>query len=535
MDKNLCVTLAQLDFKVGAIDENVQMHIEAAHEAKTQHHSELIIFPELSITGYPPEDLLLRPDFIEQAYHGLEKILADIRDIYCIVGLPVKVGDNLYNSCYVLYNGEIIGRYAKHYLPNYAIFEEARYFTPGKKACTFNIKNIKFGLIICEDAWFTPPMQNTVSEGAEIILIPNASPFATNKFERRLGMLNERSAENHLPMIYVNTIGGQDELIFDGSSMAVNSSGQLCYFSGMFNKGIFPMQIKNAEPVATKTASIPSEIERIYQALVIATRDYLQKNNFKGALIGVSGGIDSALTTTIAVDAIGKEHIEAVLMPSGFTAEISMQDGLKLVENLGIKHRIIPIDESYTAFVNSLQLTDQETGVTKQNLQARCRAVILMALSNETNQLVLTTGNRSELATGYCTLYGDMAGGFAVLKDIPKMMVYALAKYRNSISPVIPERTITRPPTAELAPNQLDQDALPPYPILDEILYLYLNEERSKQDIIAKGFDAATVEKIITLIHRNEYKRRQAAIGPRINLKAFGKDRRYPITSGYKG
>lgn len=536
MNDHFCLAIAQLDFKVGAILENVTAHIEAACQARDEMGAKLIVFPELSLTGYPPEDLLLRQDFIEKAHHALNHLKKQVQGIAMVVGLPTQKNGDLYNTACVIQEGNIIARYDKHFLPNYAVFDEARYFTPGTESCVFQIDDYKFGLIICEDTWFDAPMQLAKEHGAEIMIVPNASPYATNKMTRRLAMLQERTHQNKLPIVYVNQVGGQDELIFDGSSMVVNAENEICFFAGSFNKGTFAMHFNQKKPhIDTEIKPFPTLMESIYEGLQIAMRDYIQKNGFKGALLGVSGGIDSALTAAIAVDAIGKENVLGVLMPSKFTSKASMDDGMQLVTNLSISHRIIPIDETYQSFLRTLELQEEKVDVTKQNIQARCRAVLLMAISNETNQLLLSTGNRSELATGYCTLYGDMAGGFAVLKDIPKTMVYELAKYRNSISPVIPEHTITRPPTAELAPDQLDQDTLPPYPVLDEILYFYLNEEQSVDDIVKKGFDEALVKRIIGMVHKNEYKRRQGAVGPRINLKAFGKDRRFPITHGFKG
>jgi NAD+ synthase (glutamine-hydrolysing) len=534
MKKKLNIVLAQLNLHVGNIQGNLIKLINAAEKARDALSADIIVFPELSITGYPPEDLLFRKAFINAAEKSLEQFKERVRDIYCVMGHPLVIENKLFNACSVIYNGEVLGCYLKQYLPNYSIFDEYRYFTPGSKPCIVSIKNIPVGITICEDLWHDEPIKQAKEAGARLILSPNASPFEIDKHEQREKILEDRAKESDLPIIYVNCTGGQDELVFDGGSMAINSEGKMCQHAGFFNETLFPVEcvIENDDiHLETQPFVLPSKEELIYQALVLGVHDYVEKNQFPGVLVGVSGGIDSALVLAIAVDALGKDRVNAIIMPSRYTSEMSMEDALTLSNNLAIHHEIISIEPAFTSFLASLQL--KESGITEENIQSRCRGTLIMAISNQTGKIVLTTGNRSEMTVGYATLYGDMAGGLDVLKDIPKTLVYQLAEYRNRIKKVIPQRIIDRPPTAELAPNQKDEDSLPPYPILDKILHLYLNEELSTADIIAQGFDSTVVVKVIQLIHKSEYKRRQAPIGIRVNHKAFGRDRRYPITSGF--
>ncbi len=538
MTKKLRVVIAQLNLTVGDIQGNLAKHIHAAKSARDTLKGEVIVFPELSLTGYPPEDLLLRKSFIEEANAALNTLKKEVEGIYCIVGHPHATSQGLFNSCSVLYNQTIVGRYAKQHLPNYGVFDECRYFVPGNSPCVVPINGISVGIIICEDIWFPGPTQQIANHGARLILVPNASPFEIDKHEQRHVTLAKRAKAANLPIVYVNTIGGQDDLIFDGGSMVIDQHGKICQYAGFCQENLLAVdiEISSTSTVIQETAfTLPNAEQRVYDALVLSVRDYVEKNHFPGALIGVSGGIDSALTLAIAVDALGKEKVHAVMLPSRYTSDMSMEDGLALIQNLGVTHDIISIEPAFEAFLQSSApaFHTQETDTTEENLQARCRGTMMMALSNKTGKIVLTTGNRSEMAVGYATLYGDMAGGFAVLKDVPKTLVTRLAQLRNQTHPVIPHRTLTRAPTAELAPNQKDEDSLPPYDMLDKILALYLNQEQSADAIIEQGFDRAIVEKVIQLVKRNEYKRHQAAVGPRINHKAFGRDRRYPITSGY--
>ncbi|EKD54832.1 MAG: hypothetical protein ACD_60C00041G0023 [uncultured bacterium] len=539
MAKKLRIVLAQLNLTVGDIQGNLKQLMDAAISARDSLSADVIVFPELSITGYPPEDLLFRKSFIDDANEALNTFKNKIENIYCVIGHPHATSQGLFNSCSVIYNGTIIGRYAKQFLPNYGIFDECRYFTAGNSSCIVPIHGIPVGIMICEDLWHPSPAQQLANQGARLILIPNASPFEIAKHEQRHLVLAKRAKSANIPLLYVNCVGGQDELIFDGGSMAIDPEGNICQHAGFLSEALLPVDITISSTEAhleSAIVTLPSEDERIYNALVLGVHDYIQKNHFKGALVGVSGGIDSALTLAIAVDALGKDKVHAVIMPSRYTSKQSIEDSLALIKNLGVQYDTLSIEPVFKEFLESLAkpFAKKESDVTEENIQARCRGVFLMALSNKFGKIVLTTGNRSEMAVGYATLYGDMAGGLAVLKDILKTTVYRLAHFRNQRDFVIPETTLTRAPTAELAPNQTDQDSLPPYDILDKILELYLNQEQSLEAIIALGFDRDIVTKVVNLIHKNEYKRRQAPIGIRINHKAFSRDRRYPITSGYK-
>ena len=498
MPKKLRIILAQLNLLVGDISGNLDKLIGAAKTARDELSADVIVFPELSITGYPPEDLLLRQSFLNAATESLYEFKEKVQDIYCVVGHPYSTEQGLFNACSVIYNGTFLGRCAKQYLPNYGVFDEDRYFISGTETCVVPILDIPVGIMICEDLWFDPPIKRAVQEGARLILAPNASPFEIYKHERRQTMLKKNALSSQVPIVYTNCVGGQDELVFDGGSMIVDASGTICQHAGFFNETLLPVDIeieKSEAKINSAAIVLPSKDEQIYRALITGLRDYVHKNHFESVLVGVSGGIDSALTLALAVDALGKEHVKAIIMPSRYTAEISMEDAIALVNALNVSHEIISIEPTYTALQNTLQshLTTEETDITQQNLQARCRGIILMAISNQTGSMVLSTSNRSELAVGYATLYGDMVGGLAVLKDVPKTMVYRLAAYRNQINPVIPQRIIDRAPTAELAPNQKDEDTLPAYPILDKILELYLDQEQGLDDIIAQEIGRAHV------------------------------------------
>jgi len=535
----LRIVLTQQNFFVGDIQGNLDKMINAAKSARDILKADVIVFPELCLTGYPPEDLLLRNAFICEAKEALDEFQSKIKDIYCIVSYPKSTQMGLTNTCSVIYNNTIIGSYAKQCLPNYGVFDEYRYFVPGKSTCVVPIHDIPVGILICEDIWHLQPIRDAKEKGARIIIVPNASPFESDKHEKRVKMLSNRSTRNNLAIVYVNCVGGQDELIFDGDSMVIDTEGVICQHAGFFNENLLPFDIEvndNNISIQKSQFSVPHEEEMVYEALKLGLKEYLDKNHFKGALIGLSGGIDSALTLCIACDALGKENVHAILMPSRYTADFSNEDAITLANNLGVRYEMISIEPIFNTFLETLKplFAKKTQGVTEENLQSRIRGMILMAISNKTGYIVLTTGNRSELATGYSTLYGDMAGGFAVLKDIPKTLIYRLAHFRNSIKTVIPNRIITRPPTAELRPDQKDEDTLPPYAILDHILELYLNQELSIEEIIEKGFEETTVKKVIEMIHKNEYKRRQLPVGIRINNKAFGRDRRYPVSSGSK-
>lgn len=540
MTKTLRIALAQLNPVVGDIAGNLTKHINAAIHARDELKADLIVFPELGLTGYPPEDLLLRPSFLEEAHAALQTFTDQIKNIHCLISHPHVADHKTYNASSLIYNGNVLSRYAKQYLPNYGVFDEKRYFTAGSTPSVALINGVAVSIIICEDLWEEAPVHQAASLGARIILSPNASPFETNKHERRVETFAKRAKAHGTAIVYVNQVGAQDGLVFDGGSMVMNTEGHVVQCAGFFKENIHLCEIETTSThinIPTQSFHLPSLAEKTYDALVLGLRDYVEKNKFKGVLIGLSGGIDSALTAAIAVDALGKDRVHTVFMPSQFSADISFEDAELTAKKLHISFESIAIKSLYDEFLKQLApvFKDKKTDVTEENLQARIRAVLLMAISNKLGYLVLTTGNRSELAVGYCTIYGDMAGGYAPINDVFKTSVYDLARYRNTLSSVIPERTLTRAPSAELAPNQTDQDSLPPYEVLDKILMLYLNESLSISQIIEHGFDADTVNRIVTLVHHNEYKRAQAAIGTHIQHKSFGKDWRYPLTSGFKG
>ena len=535
----LRVAMAQLNLLVGDIPGNTEKMIVAAREARDRWRADAIVFPELTVTGYPPEDLLLRPGFVGQVEPAMRRLCAEIQGITAIVGYPAATPEGLRNSAAVIADGGIRAVYHKQCLPNYSVFDEKRYFVAGTEPLVFELKGARVGVTICEDIWQVGPARQAAEAGAQLLLNLNASPFHAGKSRLRLEILRQRAIETGLPILYVNLVGGQDELVFDGDSQVVDGRGELTQRAPLCAEGLYPVDFSvgaTLEPRPGEIASEPAEEAAIYQAIVLGVRDYVNKNGFPGAVLGLSGGIDSALTLAIAADALGPERVEAVLMPSRYTAEMSNSDAEREARALGVKHHLMPIEPAFESFLGILQpvLAGLPPDSTEENIQARCRGVILMAISNKTGKLVLTTGNKSETAVGYSTLYGDMAGGFAPIKDVLKTMVYRLAAYRNNLSPVIPQRVLDRPPSAELRPDQTDQDSLPPYDLLDAILQGYVEEDRSVEELVATGFDRATVERVARLVIVNEYKRRQAAPGVRITPRAFGRDRRYPITSGFR-
>ena len=533
------IALVQINPLLGDLAGNAQLIHKAALDAYSQG-AKLVVTPELSLTGYPPEDLLLRPAFIEAAQAQLELLtqaLAQYSDLTVIVGHPKQTSQGLQNFASVLRNGKVIAGYAKQELPNHEVFDEVRYFVPGNQACVFECKGIRYGLILCEDAWHTGPAQQAYTAGAQILLVPNASPYHLKKEALRIEVLQGHIAQTRMPLVYVNAVGGQDELVFDGGSFALNSKGELVMAMPQFEIGLGLVAVTAAGDLEKGLITPSQSVEaQAYQALVLGVRDYVTKNRFPGVIIGLSGGVDSALVLAIAVDALGADKVRTVMMASRYTADISWIDAREMAENLGVQYDEIPISGPVDALEASL--ADQFKGLTvdatEENIQARVRGTLLMAISNKTGRLVLTTGNKSEMAVGYCTLYGDMAGGFAVIKDIAKTLVYRLCAYRNSIAPVIPERILTRAPSAELRPDQKDQDSLPSYEVLDGIVERYMEQNQSIAQIIAAGFDAESVEKVTRLIKLNEYKRRQAPPGVRVTTRAFGRDWRYPITSEFR-
>ncbi|MBE03221.1 NAD+ synthase [uncultured Marinobacter sp.] len=537
--QRLKVVMAQLDFLVGDIPGNTDKVIEAAHRAWRDHQADVVVFPELCLTGYPPEDLLLRPSLDLRVQEALERLQGAGLEPTLIIGVPLRDGGLLYNAAVVLERGVITGRYFKRFPPNYQVFDEKRYFAEGRDTFLTTIRGIPVGITVCEDIWKDGPVEDCAAAGARLLLNLNASPYDTDKQARRKALLERKSRENAISIVYVNLVGGQDELVFDGGSMVYDHSGALRVEAPQFREGLYPVEFlceHHCQPISQPLPEPLSLEAGVYQALVTGVRDYVNKNGFRSVVLGLSGGIDSAVTLAVAVDALGKERVRAVMMPFRYTSSMSLEDAEAEARALGVQYDVFSIEPMYDAFMATLAEPFQGTtpDTTEENLQARLRGVLLMSLSNKFGSLVLTTGNKSEMAVGYSTLYGDMAGGFDVLKDVPKTLVFRLARYRNTLSPVIPERVITRPPSAELAPGQKDEDSLPSYDILDRILNLYVERDFSAEAIIAEGFERKDVERVIRLVDVNEYKRRQAPIGVRITERGFGKDRRYPITNGWK-
>ncbi|MGV6806293.1 MAG: NAD+ synthase [bacterium] len=535
----LHLALAQINPLVGDIEGNTNLIVRQIQLARDELGADLLLCPELVVTGYPPEDLLLRPSIEQRVSKALDVIAAESKGIAVVVGYPgVRVGA-MKNLAGVFADGQKVAEYAKQCLPNYQVFDEKRYFRTGDESAVFEHKGVKFGLTVCEDIWHEQPVKQAVGNGAQVILNLNASPFHRGKQQERLGVLRQRAKENAVPIVYVNMVGGQDELVFDGGSMVVSAAGELTFQAPMFETDVYSSILDisaTPEPVIGDIEPELPLIPSVYQALVMGVRDYVNKNRFKGVVLGLSGGIDSALTLAVAVDALGAERVEAVMMPFKYTSQMSKDDAAEEARLLGVPYQSISIEKIYSAFTDALagEFEGLEADKTEENIQARSRGVLLMAISNKKGYLVLTTGNKSEMAVGYATLYGDMAGGFDVLKDVPKTMVFELCRYRNTLSPVIPESVITRPPSAELAPDQVDEDSLPPYPVLDQILALYIEEDLSADAIVAQGFDRDDVYHVLRMVDINEYKRRQAPIGVRITKRGFGRDRRYPVTNGWK-
>ena len=537
MNNPVRVAMVQDNFLVGDIKGNADKLIRLAHLAADKG-ADLAVFPELALVGYPPEDLLHRPGFIAQTEAELERIQDEIRNIDVVLGLPVLSDGQLYNAAVWLRKGECIASYHKQALPNYSVFDEVRYFAQGSEPVVVELKGVSFGLAICEDAWEKQPIADAKAAGAQVLLVINASPFHIGKYEERVQVLQQRARENQCPVLYLNMVGGQDELVFDGESLVVDHRGEVLLRAAAFETAIEFVDVSDSKitPVYDRTTKALAEEDAVYRALVLGVEDFVYKNGFKGVVIGLSGGVDSALTLAIAVDALGAEHVHAVMMPSRYTADMSLEDAEAEANTLNVKYDIIPIESAFTAFLDLLEelFAGKDPDATEENIQARCRGLILMAISNKTGRMVLTTGNKSEMAVGYATLYGDMSGGFAPLKDVSKTLVYKLCRYRNTLDAVIPERVITRPPTAELRADQLDQDSLPDYAVLDRILELSVEQDMPMDDIIATGLEREVVEQVVGMVQRNEYKRRQSAPGVRITKRAFGRDRRYPITSGYR-
>ena len=538
--KKISIGIIQENPVVGDIKGNLELAKVAIKKLSIKNSPDIFLFTEMFITGYPPEDLILRDDLLNQAYDAVHELSHEKPESFIVIGYPKKEGNSIFNCAGVLRNNSIITEYKKQELPNYEVFDEKRYFQPGNSAGIFEVNGLRIALSVCEDIWHEKVINQAHESKANLILNLNASPFHLEKINERKKLISNQASKYSLPIVYANQVGGQDELVFDGTSMVMSELG-----TQVMQLAKFETDQKIAEFIcedgsnlkAINHEDIPEEdyLADVYQALVLGAKDYILKNNFPGALIGSSGGIDSALTAAIAADALGAEKVRTFMMPFKFTSDMSVEDAEELANNLGIKHSVIPIGDIYESFYKELseEFKGQDPDITEENLQSRCRGVILMALSNKSGRLVLTTGNKSETAVGYSTLYGDTAGGFGVLKDVPKILVYQLSKYRNTLSEVIPERIIERPPSAELAPNQQDSDSLPDYDVLDKIIELYVEQDKSKTEIVSEGFDESIVKRVIRLIDISEYKRRQAPLGVKITSRGFGKDRRYPITNRY--
>jgi NAD+ synthase (glutamine-hydrolysing) len=554
------IVMVQDVFQVGDIKCNADKIIDAAIGA-SQQGADLVVFPELALVGYPPEDLLYRQGFLDQSKNECLRIQQTLKDSIgntgVIFGLPVAKHDapqgqhqnyphhkTLYNAVVYFLNGEIQQTYCKQSLPNYSVFDEMRYFIAGKESAVITVKGHKLGLLICEDVWQQNIVSKTIQAGAQALIVMNASPFHIDKHAERIDVLKYNASQFNVPVMYLNMTGGQDELVFDGDSLAVNKQGELVARARLFEPDTIDINFDGTDIVSEATAVLDEAIPEnhtaseatIYKALVTGVHDFVHQNGFTGVVIGLSGGVDSALTLVIAVDALGAENVQAVMMPSRYTADISLQDAEAEAEKLGVKYEVIAIEDVFNSFLTSLApiFKGAPADTTEENIQARSRGLLLMAISNKTGRMVLTTGNKSEMAVGYATLYGDMCGGFAPIKDVCKTLVYKLCHYRNSVSPAIPERVLTRPPTAELRHDQCDQDSLPDYDVLDRILELSVEQDKPIDEIVAEGIDRETVLQVISMVQRNEHKRRQSAPGIRITRRAFGRDRRYPITSGYR-
>ncbi len=539
MNNSVTVALAQLDLVVGDVAGNTERIFEYAERAREDLGADIVAFPELSICGYPPEDLLFHAGLRRRVEAAVERIRTTVRGIHVLIGYPEFKDECIYNAAIVFRDGQVLARYRKQMLPNYSVFDEQRYFQAGTEAAVFKLNGIRIGLNICEDLWRKQPAARSRAAGAEVILAINGSPYEVRSQQKRENVVRERLGETGIPAVYLNMVGGQDELVFDGGSFAMTADGEVCFRAPAFREGLHTVTLKaNASGVVPQAGDIVPLLgpeQSVYEALVTGTRDYVEKHRFPGVVIGLSGGIDSALILAIACDALGADRVRAVMMPFRYTSTMSQEDAAAQAKLLGVRYDVLPIEPIYAATVGQLKkiFGEREPDVTEENIQARSRGLLLMAISNKTGRMLLTTGNKSEMAVGYATLYGDMNGGFGPIKDCSKTLVYKLAHYRNSVSPAIPERVITRPPSAELRPNQKDSDSLPDYNVLDPILEALIEEDLSVDDISARGFDRKVVIRVLEMVKRNEYKRRQAPPGIRISTRAFGRDWRYPITSRY--
>ena len=541
MSESLRIALAQRNFLVGDVQGNAARVIETAQHARDELGAHLVLFPELTLSGYPPEDLLFHSGFRRQIEAGLARVCAQVPDVDLMFGFPEYTKTAIYNSAAYVSGGQVAAIHRKAELPNYRVFDEKRYFQPGSQPSITDCGGVRAGLLVCEDIWAPQAAQLARADGAQMLLVINASPYEIHKQREREQVARARARDVGLPLVYVNLVGGQDELVFDGNSFVMDAHGEVVMRAPAFEEGTYVIEFARAAgaalvPRAGAIAPELSDEASIYGALVLGVRDYVRKHGFPGVVLGLSGGVDSALTLAIAVDALGKECVQAVMMPSRYTSRMSVDDAMEQAQSLGVHYSVLSIEGMFEATLATLkdEFAGRPVDAAEENMQSRCRMLLLMGLSNKTGRMLLTTGNKSEMAVGYATLYGDMAGGFAPIKDCSKLLVYRLANYRNSLGRVIPQRVIDRPPSAELRADQKDSDSLPPYEILDPILEAFIEEDLSVDEIQARGFDRATVGRVLDLVKRNEYKRRQAPPGVRVSRRAFGRDWRYPITSGYR-
>jgi len=548
VNHTLRLALAQLDLLVGDVQGNAERVVSTTRRAQSEHAADLVLFPELTLSGYPPEDLLFHRGFRRQVDAALASVCAKLGDasVGVVFGYPEYFGENtgayLYNSAAYVAEGAVAATHRKSELPNYKVFDEKRYFRAGNLPTVFERKGFRIGLLVCEDIWEPEPAQLARGSGAELLIVINASPYESHKQRERESVVRQRVLDVKLPVVYLNSVGGQDELVFDGNSFVMDATGKVVMRAPAFEEGVYPVEFTrdasgSVVPVVSSLI-VPelSDEESVYRALVLGVRDYVTKHGFPGVVMGLSGGVDSSLTLAIAVDALGADRVHAVMMPSRYTADMSVHDAEEQARALGVKYSVISIEGMFESTLAALkgEFAGTQPDTTEENIQSRCRMLLLMGISNKTRRMLLTTGNKSEMAVGYATLYGDMAGGFAPIKDCSKMLVYRLSNYRNSVSRVIPQRVIDRPPSAELRPDQKDSDSLPPYEVLDAILEAFIEEDLSVDEIVSRGFERATVGRVLDLVKRNEYKRRQAPPGVRVSRRAFGRDWRYPITNGYR-
>ncbi len=541
MSESLRIALAQRNFLVGDVQGNAARVIEVARHARDALGAQLVLFPELTLSGYPPEDLLFHSGFRRQIEAGLARVCAQVPDVDLMFGFPEYTKTAIYNSAAYVSGGQLAAIHRKAELPNYKVFDEKRYFQPGSQPSVTDWRGTRAGLLVCEDIWAPQAVQLSGAGGAQILLVINASPYEIHKQREREQVARARARDVGLPLVYVNLVGGQDELVFDGNSFAMDARGEVVMRAPAFAEDTYVVEFARAGDGALvpRPGAIAAELSdeaSVYGALVLGVRDYVRKHGFPGVVLGLSGGVDSALTLAIAVDALGRENVQAVMMPSRYTSQMSVDDAKAQAQSLGVHYSVLSIESMFEATLATLkdEFAGRPVDAAEENMQSRCRMLLLMGLSNKTGRMLLTTGNKSEMAVGYATLYGDMAGGFAPIKDCSKLLVYRLANYRNSLGRVIPQRVIDRPPSAELRAEQKDSDSLPPYEILDPILEAFIEEDLSVDEIQARGFDRATVGRVLDLVKRNEYKRRQAPPGVRVSRRAFGRDWRYPITSGYR-